>query len=1419
MGWSTFWATFKSTVDDRPELSSTQKLNYLRQAIKDPSLQLLLSSPLETTDTYDDVVQELKDRFQKTREIHRTIIKTLTSLSCPKHTRADLRLLYDVVKTSITNLKSTKQYDIESFLSSLIYAILPAKIQLLWDQATKKDKGVPPITQLLSFVKDHAETLPAAASTPTDKTPDPASKKSFFKKKDSPPAKGRNNVHVAAPAPAPYKWDCLLCAPEKHPLYVCPKWATYTITQRVAHINANHLCSNCLAGGHTTANCKSTYRCKECRQNHHTSIHQQQSTTPVNHSTATSHQVPDALMTTAQLLLIGPHGEELEARALIDSGAGISLVTQRVTQLLNLPLEPARLRLSVAQGETTKPLKHLTSLHLSPLHDRSIKMPCHPAVASAVTSNLPSQPVPPVTDLPHLMGLQLADPTYNVPGRIDILLGADMASTIITPDLPRQGKTSEPMAQSTKFGWTISGPVPGISHDKPTVSAYHQLPLIQTEPTTTSEPKLDTLLQAILQEQEGPEDKTAASTDTHQQVEDHYVSHTIYSSTEHRYEVTLPKKPCIQDLGESRKQAVSRFINNEKSILRKRIHPQFQEVIETYLELGHAEEVPPEDQPPTASFYLPMHAVFKESSSSTKLRVVFDGSAATTTGLSLNQSLLVGPTIQATLSTTLLKFRCYPVALNSDISKMYREVKLSAPDKDLHRFVWRKDPCSTIKDYRMTRVTFGVSASPFLAVRTLHQTAEDHGEEYPKATQHPKTSFYVDDFLGGADSPEEAIQLFHQIRQVLQKGGFQLRKWRSSSQKVLDQIPEDLLETNPLKASTAINTQTHSKALGLLWDSSLDVMSPAISSSAPATPTKRGLVSAIFKTYDVLGWISPTILKMKLLIQGLWKTGHGWDDAAPEEALQSHQEWREELPILAKKTLSRRYHRTGYVTLTLHGFADASQAAYGAVVYCRATYPDHPPTISLVASKTKLAKLDTQTIPRLELCAALLLARLLLAVGGTLDIPANRWHAWSDSSTVLAWLDGHQRQHPVYVANRVKQTLEITTPYIWHYVPTACNPADCASRGLSPTALYNHSLWWNGPPWLKEEPIPIPKQPPRKPLPDAGLPICAVQPHFSIAERISDLPHRYPHIIAITAWCRRLFTRLKQGKPSPDNRTRHLTGEERRLAETWLFRESQTRCFQKDFTSLHKARPLLRDSRIKALNPFLDEHGLLRVGGRLANSELAPSRSHPIIMESKDSLMVKLFTHLHLFLCHCGPSLLLCYTGSKLHILGARRLSRKICSSCITCRRHRPQVQQQLMGDLPTQRVTLHPAFTYTGMDYAGPFYIKLGRVRKPVKVEAYVCVFVCMTFKAIHLEVVSDLTTAAFKAALQRFVARRGCPQHLYSDNGANFIGATTSCTPSYRLSRTVETSNSFSRLRSTSLGTLSLLGHHTWVAYGNQQ
>ena len=1408
MGWSTFWSTFQSTVDDRVELSDSQKLNYLRQSVTDPSLQLLLNSPMETPDTYKDIVRELKDRFQKTREIHQALVKTVTTMSSPKYTRNDLRRTYDILKTAIANLKSTKHYTIEAFLSSLLYAILPVRLQTPWDQATKTDKGVPPIEQLLAFVKDHAETLPAA-NPATDKTPDPASKgNSNPKRKDASSYKGKGNVHVVSSAPTqqPHqkecRWECKLCPGEKHLLYFCPKWTSFSLVQKTSHIGSHKLCSNCLGPGHTTVECRSLYRCRECRQKHHSSIHQPQSP-PVN-SISSSQQVPDALLTTAEVLLHGPNGEALQARALIDSGAGLSLITNRVAQQLNLPLEPARLQLTVAQGKVTKPLKHVTNLQISPLHDRTLKMPCLPAVADTVTATIPSQPISSVTDMPHLLGLQLADTTYNVPGTIDILLGADMASLIISPnDLPRRGSTTEPIAQSTIFGWTLSGPVPGFTRPSGSATAYCQLPTVQAEPTPPQEPTLESLLNAILQEDEGPKVEEDIKRD--EEVERHYLNNLKYSADEQRYEVALPKKQNISSLGESRPQAVARFIQTTRSAHRKRIHKQFQEGIQSYLTLGHAEEVPPEDKPPALAFWLPMHSVIKLSSTSTKLRVVFDGSAATTSGLSLNQALHVGPTIQATLSETLIKFRSYNIALNADISKMYREIRLCPADKDLHRFVWREDPAAPLKDYRMTRVTFGVSASPFLAVRTLQQTAVDHGEDYPRATQHILESFYVDDFLGGADNPEEAIQLFHQLRAVLKKGGFDLRKWRSSSAAVLDHIPNNLQEHDPVKTSTAIHSTTHSKALGLHWDSANDVMSPAISTATITSPTKRGLVSAIFKTYDVLGWMSPTTLQMKILIQGLWKSGKGWDDAAPEQTVKEYLNWKKELSILAERTLPRRYTADNPVDITLHGFGDASEAAYGAVVYFRATYADRPPTTALVISKTKLVKQVTkkakseeakakekeesepkdpkkQTIHRLELCAALLLAKLLTKVGSVLKIDSTKWQAWSDSSTVLAWLDGRTRPHPVYISNRVRQVLELTRPHNWLYVPTTCNPADCASRGVSPTALFNLTLWWEGPSWLKEEPVPIPKQPPRKPLPDAGPPVNVIQTYHSVAEDICDIPRRYPHLIAIAAWCLRFTDRIQKGRPHPDDRTRCLTGKERMRAGQWMLGEAQRRAFPQDIARLQANKELSRDSRLKFLTPFLDKDGLLRVEGRLGNSALPATLSHPVICDAMDPLMVKYFEYLHLILCHCGPSMLLAHSGAKLHVIGARKLSRRITSCCVDCRKCRPRTAPQYMADLPAPRVNASPPFTHCGMDYAGPFKIKMGYVRKPTVLEAHVCVFVCLSTKAVHLEVVSDQTTPAFLAALQRFIARRGCPQHFYSDNGGNFIGARNSCHKLYK-------------------------------------
>ena len=705
--------------------------------------------------------------------------------------------------------------------------------------------------------------------------------------------------------------------------------------------------------------------------------------------------------------------QSLSARALIDSGAGLSLISNRVAKLLDLPLEPTRLQLSLAQGEQSKPIKHLTQLHISPLQNRTLKIPCRAAVASTVTCDLPPQAVEQILDLPHIMGLQLADPEYHTPGRIDILLGAEMAPKVMVKLLLRDGLPSQPIAQATHFGWVISGPVTRRDPNSlPMTSNYHQTPILQTE--TQMEP----LLRGFWKSEETEPEEPPLST-IEEQVEEHFSKTVTYIPAESRYKVTLPKHSTITTLGDSRPQAISRYLSNEKFILRRNIWGPFQKVMTEYFSMDHAEEVPAADllSKPQFYMYLPMHAVFKDSSTTTKIRVVFDGSAATSTGLSLNKALMVGPTIQPTLSTILLCFRTYPVALNADISKMYREVKLSTEDKDLHRFLWRDSPSLPVTDYRMTRVTFGVSASPYLAVKTLQQTAADHGEEYPKATHHIKHSFYVDDFLGGANTPQEAVTLYQDLRSILSKGSFSLCKWRSSSQAVLQSIPTHLQETQLVKDATSPHsTATESKALGLQWNSKLDVMSPSISVPLTYRPTKRGLISDVARTYDILGWIAPAVLSMKLVYQQLWKTGHDWDEQVPPDLLDLHRRWRSELPSLAEKQLPRCYSLSNHKIKhqELHGFSDASKAAFGAVVYCRTTYHDHPPTVSLVTSKTKVAKLDPPTVPRLELCGAKLLTTILTHTANILKIPAKDWHCWTDSAIVLAWLDGRTRSLPVF---------------------------------------------------------------------------------------------------------------------------------------------------------------------------------------------------------------------------------------------------------------------------------------------------------------------------------------------------------------------------------------------------------------------
>ena len=461
MQWSSFWAQFSATIDSHERLSDVRKLVYLRKAIKDPDTRALLDTGDEKPGMYQEIVAVLKERFNRTREVHRNLSQRLIQLGNVKPTRTDLRKFVETARTTITSLKHSGHYDLDAFLTSILYLNLPVKLQTLWEQHSRKDKGVPPVQKFLTFISDHAETLPATLPNP-GRALDPQEKKSPKKpdrRQDSNSYKHKTNIHVATPAPT-YKWKCSLCKPEKHPLFLCPKWQAFTVAQRLSRIQAKNLCKNCLAVGHNTADCRSTYKCRDCGQSHHTSIHQSSSpATPINSSTPMSHQVPDALMMTAQVLISGPGGQKTQARALIDPGAAMTLISSRITQHLHLPLTKANLAFSGVQGTPCKPAKHLTQLVISPLQVGEPQVTLTAAVVSKVTDDLPVQETPSVDELPHLQGLDLADPFFHRPGRIDILLGADAYPELMVQDHLVTGPVKTPAVQRTIFGWAIVGPV------------------------------------------------------------------------------------------------------------------------------------------------------------------------------------------------------------------------------------------------------------------------------------------------------------------------------------------------------------------------------------------------------------------------------------------------------------------------------------------------------------------------------------------------------------------------------------------------------------------------------------------------------------------------------------------------------------------------------------------------------------------------------------------------------------------------------------------------------------------------------------------------------------------------------------------------------------------------------------------------
>ena len=545
-------------------------------------------------------------------------------------------------------------------------------------------------------------------------------------------------------------------------------------------------------------------------------------------------------------------------------------------------------------------------------------------------------------------------------------------------------------------------------------------------------------------------------TDEERRCEEHFKS-TPRRSPEGRFIVKLPLKNEIGELGDSQQQARRRL----RSLLHRLqkqpdLYRRYNEFINEFIKLGHMEEVSAKEMllPIEKSYYLSHHCVFKDSTTTTKLRVVFDGSAKTTSGISLNDRLMVGPKIQKELFNILICFRMYPVNLSADIAKMYRQVQLDTEDKDYHRLLWREPNSTDKKPFRMTRVTYGIASSAFHSIRPLQVLAED----------------VTDRNVQLAPDLESAMKLQDSIIAVLSKAGFEIRKWTSSNPEVVERLPANFRETND---EMTIKSDDYSiKTLGVKWNPNPDHFSFTAKLGEKTPSTKREILSEVTRLFDPLGWFSPTTIQFKSFVQLLWMDRLGWDEALSKCLQQQYSRLRFQLKELETITLPRKVFSISPASsdIELHVFCDALTTVYAAVVYIRQSF-DGTVHTRMLTVKTRVAPIRSLCVPRSELCAALLEANLVEAVSSSLNdqlFPTPKVYAWTDSTVTLAWLQDFPRKWKTFVANRVAKIQKLIPSSNWNFVPTEENPADCISRGISAVNLAKHSLWLKGPSWIEK---------------------------------------------------------------------------------------------------------------------------------------------------------------------------------------------------------------------------------------------------------------------------------------------------------------------------------------------------------------
>ncbi|XP_046615426.1 uncharacterized protein LOC124302902 [Neodiprion virginianus] len=1072
-------------------------------------------------------------------------------------------------------------------------------------------------------------------------------------------------------------------------------WETFNITQSsIEEIDETE--------ARIEDSCRSS-NCKRCGKRHNTALHieefhpknnsnSDQSTTgsggPSNSGELSNNVTlssvrtnkTSAMLSTTLILVNDKFGEPHVCRAVLDCGSQSNFLTKALHSRLQLPERSENVSISGVNLSQAHTKQSVNATIKSRVNAFKIKLPF--LVIDNITQALPTTMIR-TQEFRIPDNITLADPSFNIPGEIDVLLGAGVFWDLLCVGQHIVSR-NQPRLHKTKLGWIVGG-----SMAAPNTQSENARSAICCFTTETTLHKQIERLWSIEEYQ-----PTKHFSEEELRCEEDFVA--AHHRDEHgRFTVALSFRESPEQLGESKDIAIKRLrALNRKLEKQPELKKQYEAFLDEYIALGHMTEISDTEKTiDKPRCYIPHHCVVKESSTTTKVRVVFDASCKTTSGKSLNEILRVGPTIQQDLFAILARFRQHQYVLSAVIQKMYRQIKTCEVHRDFQRIVWRADSQQTIKEYKLNTVTYGTATAPFLAIRSLRQLAYDCKEEFPEISDIILRDFYVDDLLTGCDDVTNLKMTKQELERVLLSGGFPLCKWASNVPSIVNASPED-------DGNTERPIGEEVTTLGLIWNPRDDTFRYRTKlGDISSRPTKRNVLSTISQIYDSLGLIGPAYISAKIILQQLWKLKIGWDESLLNDLHEAWKRYHTHLTAIKEISIPRAGVCQEPTNIELHGFCDASEAAYGACIYIRSCSQGNQYTTRLLCAKSRVAPLKNVSLPRLELCGAVLLARLAQKITQAFTLQIDTKYYWSDSKIALSWIAGEACQWKTFVANRVAEIHELTDKARWRHVRSEENPADVISRGTTPDQLRTHELWWIGPAWLLG------------PVEDYHGSSTEIQNEDVTDTTLLEAKQGLSSLTAIV----NDFDLLER-------RNGPLSVDELKSAEKTVIAISQAERFPRAIHNLRKELPVPTNSKLASLLPFIDVDGLIRVGGRLQEAELPYAQRFPIVLAPSSALTRLIIRDAHLRNLHAGLQALLGTLNETFWILSARSTVKQVLSKCVTCFRFRPKALQQITGNLPSVRVNPSRAFLNVGVDYGGPFRIKISRNKTD---KAYLCLFV----------------------------------------------------------------------------------------------